>query len=216
MTEQSTSSDAPPLVCPWCSAGLPSPGLPRCPTCGAVLTSDVDESLPGLTAIDAAAIVRSKQTAIRPRSRLLSWLSGDDGDESFTKAEGHALEPPDLAVRREIFRLELEAEVANLQAENEAIMAEAVAEGRVVEVPPDLAADLGMPTTVDAEALADASEALMGDTPEAPEVAEAVESSPSDVPAEIATVAEAAETAPAEAKPSKSRRLGRPGRRKPD
>jgi hypothetical protein len=136
---RSTKKAQPAGVCPWCSAALQAPSPARCPSCGAALISDVDESLPGLTAIDAGAIVRAKQTAIRPRSRLLSWLSGDEGDDVFTKAEGKALEPPDLEVKREIFRLELEAEVANLQAENEAIMAEAVAEGRVVDVPPELA-----------------------------------------------------------------------------
>jgi hypothetical protein len=139
MTDEPTTSAATAPVCPWCSAVLPPEGAARCPSCGAALTNEVDESLPGLTAIDASAIVRSRQTAIRPRSRLLSWLSGDDGEDVFTKAEGNALEPPELAVKREMFRMELEAEVANLQAENEAILAEAAAEGRVVELPPELA-----------------------------------------------------------------------------
>ena len=159
MTDETTTDTAPGSVCPWCSAALPDPAVATCPSCGAALKGSVDESLPGLTTIDAGAIVRAKQTAIRPRSRLLSWLSGDDGDEIFTKAEGNALEPPALEVKREIFRLELEAEVANLQAENEAIMAEAVAEGRVVEVPPELAeaAGIDVPTAVgDAAAAAEA------------------------------------------------------------
>lgn len=151
MTDQTTSDAAASPVCPWCSAALPDPGAATCPSCGAALTGNADEALPGLTTIDAGAIVRAKQTAIRPRSRLLSWLSGEDGDEVFTKAEGNALEPPALDVKREMFRLELEAEVANLQAENEAIMAEAVAEGRVVEVPPELADAAGITIpTVDA------------------------------------------------------------------
>lgn len=138
MTDQPTNT-VPAPVCPWCSAALPDESATRCPSCGAALVSDADDSLPGLTAIDAGAIVRSRQTAIRPKSRLLSWLSGDDPDDVFTKAEGNALEPPELAVRREMLRMELEAEVASLQADNEAALAEAVAEGRTVELPPDLA-----------------------------------------------------------------------------
>jgi hypothetical protein len=138
MTDEPTTS-ASAAVCPWCSAALPPGGAAKCPSCGAALINEVDDALPGLTTIDAGAIVRSRQSAIRPKSRLLSWLSGDDPDEAFTKAEGNALEPPELDVRREMFRMELEAEVANLQAENEAILAEAAAEGRVVEVPPELA-----------------------------------------------------------------------------
>ena len=38
-------------------------------------------------------------------------------------------------VQREIRRLEYEAEVASLQAEADALLSEAVVEGRVVEVP---------------------------------------------------------------------------------
>jgi hypothetical protein len=103
--------------------------------------------------VDPVAIVRSKQAA-RPRSRLLSWLSGDDGDEPFTAAQGQALAPPDLEVRREMLRLELEAAVAALQAENDALLAEAVADGRVVELPADAATD-----DDDAAADTDASDA---------------------------------------------------------
>jgi len=162
--------------------------LAQCPSCGAALTTDVDESLPGLTAIDAGAIVRSKQVAIRPKSRLLSWLSGDDPDEAFTKAEGNALEPPDVAVRREMLRMELEAEVASLQAENDAIMAEAAAEGRTVELPPELAEaarQVGVGTVGGAtaatgdEAVTEVAEAA--DTTEAPAGAiDAPEAHPAD------------------------------------
>jgi hypothetical protein len=164
MTDQTSSGDIGGTVCPWCSAPLPDPGVATCPSCNAALVGKIDESLPGLTTIDAGAIVRSKQTAIRPRSRLLSWLSGEDPDDVFTKAEGNALEPPDLAVKREMFRIELEAEVANLTAENEAIMAEAAVEGRVVDVPPELAdaAGIKIPAiAADADEVADAPDAAV-------------------------------------------------------
>lgn len=128
-------------VCPWCSATYP--GDPdTCPSCGAALAVDpaTDPSLPGLTAIDTAAIVRSRAPATKPRSRLLSWISGEYPDDNSTMAVAGALAPPDADVRREILRLELEAEVAYLQAETDALIAEATAEGRAPNVAREKAA----------------------------------------------------------------------------
>lgn len=125
-------------ICPWCSAS--HTGSPEnCPSCGATLSGDVvpDGSLPGLTAIDAAAIVRATQSIPRPRSRILSWISGEYPDEEGSPAEAGALAPPDPEVRREILRLELEAEVAHLQAEAGALMAEAAAEGHTAGATPE-------------------------------------------------------------------------------
>ena len=109
-----------------------------CPSCGAALATDptADSSLPGLTAIDAEAIVRAKTPVARPRNRLLSWISGEYPDQGGAVAEAGALAPPDLAVRREILRLELEAQVANLQAEADALMSEATVDGRLPRVAP--------------------------------------------------------------------------------
>lgn len=118
-------------TCPWCSATYT--GDPEtCPSCGAQLSLDptTDAALPGLTAIDAAAIVRAKTPVVRQRNRLLSWISGEYPDDTPSATETGALRPPDLDVRREMLRLELEAEVANLQAEADALMAEASLEGR--------------------------------------------------------------------------------------
>ncbi len=120
-------------VCPWCSAAL-TPDATICPSCGANLVSDGEPNVPGVTAIDAASIVRSKG-APQPRNRLLSWISGEYPTDVPSKAETQAIAPPDRDVRREILRLELEAEVANLQAEADAIRAEAAAEGRTIDLP---------------------------------------------------------------------------------
>lgn len=121
-------------VCPWCSANY-SGDPDTCPSCGAALAVDpaTDPALPGLTAIDAAAIVRAKTPVARPRNRLLSWISGEYPDETPSATEAGALAPPDLDVRREMLRLELEAEVANLQAEADALLAEAGFEGGIPE-----------------------------------------------------------------------------------
>ena len=117
-------------ICPWCSATYT--GDPEdCPSCGATLAADptIDPSLPGLTSIDAAAIVRATQQAPKSRNRLLSWISGEYPEEGASATETAALAPPELEVRREILRLELEAEVADLQAEADALRSEAAFEG---------------------------------------------------------------------------------------
>ena len=120
-------------ICSWCSAEV-AEGATECPSCGANLVPDGDPNVPGVTAVDAASIIRSKSAA-PPRSRLLSWISGEYTPDLPSKAEAQAIAPPDLEVRREILRLELEAEVANLQAEADALRAEAAAEGRTIEAP---------------------------------------------------------------------------------
>jgi len=120
-------------VCSWCSADV-TEGATECPSCGANLVPDGEPNVPGVTAVDAASIIRSK-AAPRTSNRLLSWISGEYTSDTPSTAEAQAIAPPDLEVRREIFRLELEAEVANLQAEADALRAEAAAEGRSIEVP---------------------------------------------------------------------------------
>ena len=139
MVDQTSPSAEPEAsVCPWCSArytGEPD----TCPSCGAALAVDpaTDPALPGLTAIDAAAIVRAKTPVARPRSRLLSWISGEYPDEALSATEVGALAPPDADVRREMLRLALEAEVANLQAEADALMADATVEGHAPGAAPE-------------------------------------------------------------------------------
>lgn len=145
-------------TCPWCSATYT--GDPEtCPSCGAALAVDpaTDTALPGLTAIDAAAIVRAKTPVARPRNRILSWISGEYPDEVPTATEAGALAPPDVDVRREMLRLELEAEVANLQAEADSLMAEAAVEGRLPTEAPH--ADVASVEAPSAEVIGAATEA---------------------------------------------------------
>jgi hypothetical protein len=136
MADQTPSADRPSeSVCPWCSATV-APDSPTCPSCGAILESDEERDLPGLTAVDIAAI--RAETKPATRNRLLSWISGDYPEQPPTADEAQALAPPDADVQREIMRLELEAEVANLQAETDALLADAVVEGRVGELPQEI------------------------------------------------------------------------------
>ena len=158
------------VVCSWCSTEV-ADGVAQCPNCGANLVPDGDPNVPGVTAVDAASIIRSK-TSGQPRSRLLSWISGEYETDLPSKAEAQAIAPPDIEVRREILRLELEAEVANLQAEADALRAEAVAEGRTIEEfeePTAEAAegDAAAPVPEAAEANAQATETTAEEEPPA-------------------------------------------------
>jgi hypothetical protein len=129
MVDQSAAQTAGPAHCPWCSAELPSVVAERCPSCGATLVGENEAPLPGVTAIDAEAIVRNaRMPTAQRRSRLLSWFGGEDTTPDEAPAPPGSLAPPPPDVRREILRLELEAEVANLQAEADSIVAEAAVE----------------------------------------------------------------------------------------
>jgi hypothetical protein len=123
------ATDASPMPrCMWCSAALSSDTETTCPDCGATLIGEGDTQVPGVTAIDAAAIVGLRNVEKpRQRNRLMSWISGEYPEEEKPAPPG-SLAPPPLDVRREMLRLELEAEVANLQAEAGAMAAEQAVE----------------------------------------------------------------------------------------
>ena len=109
--------------CPWCSTRV-TPDTATCPNCGAVLHGDEESVVPGLTAVDDKVL--RGETKSQQRSRLLSWISGEYDEETASPVDPSAIAPPDPEVQREMRRLALEAEVANLQAEVEARRIEAV------------------------------------------------------------------------------------------
>ena len=114
-----------------------------------------------MTAIDHEALLRTSREPRPQRNRILSWLSGEYVEETATPAEPQAIAPPDLEVRREILRLELEAEIADKQAEADSILADAAVEGRPLP---------GLEPVVDeaddAEAAEDVIAASNGDVPD--------------------------------------------------
>ena len=124
-------------VCPWCSTVSPA-GTVTCPTCGANLTNGPIDNVPGVTAVDVDLLTRKAPPPSQPRVGLLGWISGDTGADPLSPADVKAIAYPDDEVRREIRRMELEARVANLQAEADANLTDAVVEGRAVDIPPDL------------------------------------------------------------------------------
>ena len=134
MADELTGAAPATFHCPWCSAALPTTDLEECPSCKATLTSTgtSEASLPGVTAIDHEALLRTNREPRPQRNRILSWLSGEYVDENEGPTQPEAVAPPDLAVRREILRLEIEAEIADKQAEADSIMADAAVEGRPI------------------------------------------------------------------------------------
>ncbi len=125
MTEPTSSS-----ICPWCSADVPA-GRDTCPACGANLIQAADPAVPGLTSIDPQAVIRNVRATASPprRSRLLSLITGDDADEAAAvTGTPTALAPPPLDVRREMLRMEIEAELTNARAEVEALVADEAVE----------------------------------------------------------------------------------------
>lgn len=182
-----TDASTPVPRCMWCSAALPSDSETTCPSCGATLVGEGDNNVPGVTAIDAAAIVRAgREVKPRSRNRIISWISGDYPEEEEHAPEG-SLTPPPPEVQREMLRLELEAQVANLQAEASALAAEQAVEAVEAGQTPEQAA-AGAAATVAAVSEATASVV---------EVANAGDETPAEVPeASIDTADAAPATAP--------------------
>lgn len=182
MLDDATTGASTPLPrCMWCSAELPSDHETTCPTCGATLIGEGDNQVPGVTAIDAEAIIRAGRDAKpRQRSRLLSWISGEYQEDEVPAPPG-SLEPPSADVRREILRLELEAQVANLQAEAGAMAAEQAVDAVDAGASPETAkADARAALEAADEAIAAAAppETLEAGAPAAAEIAATADASP--------------------------------------
>jgi hypothetical protein len=105
--------------CPWCSAPLNDSTAELCPACGAALRTapDAPSEIKGVTTLDTEAILRARSEVSRPRSRILSFLTGEAPVETGGPASADSLAPPAGAVQREMLRLRLEAQRADLAAE---------------------------------------------------------------------------------------------------
>lgn len=125
------SMNGPITRCPWCSASLPDPSVEQCPSCKATLVgaAGADADIKGVTTLDTEAILRARSAISRPRSGILSFITGDiASDSDGGPAAAESLAPPDAAVRREMYRLQLEAERADLEAETVALKADVLAQ----------------------------------------------------------------------------------------
>ncbi len=122
-------TSGPVTTCQWCSAKLPAPDVEHCPSCGAALTSatGTEPELPGVTALDPQAIIGARSGSSRPRNRILSFLSGDMAPDEGRPLDPSSVAPPSDAVRREMLRLQIDAERADLEAEAIALKSDALA-----------------------------------------------------------------------------------------
>jgi len=179
-------------VCPWCSAAV-TPTTVTCPSCKAVLISDDEPNLPGVTAVDDKILRGEKPPP--PRNRLLQWISGEYPDQAVTPVDSQAIAPPEPDVQREIRRLEQEAEIASLQAEADALLSEAIVEGRVVEAP-DGIEPLQLEPVEPGEAAGDGPAAAEAD---ATEPGDAAATADATEPGDAAATAEADATEPGDA-----------------
>jgi hypothetical protein len=100
-------------VCPWCSTPIP-PGASACPKCGALVEGVVATDIPGLTVVDPKATLGVPDEGIVPDSiDVRAILSA--GDEVVANPE--AIRPPSEAVRLEMRKIELEAQIENAGTE---------------------------------------------------------------------------------------------------
>jgi len=116
--------------CPWCSAELSIPGAERCLACGAALVSQTggpDPEIKGVTMLDPEAILRARADVARPKSRIFSFITGEAPPETGGPASPESLARPPEDVRREMLRLELEAQQADATAETVALKSDVLA-----------------------------------------------------------------------------------------
>jgi hypothetical protein len=93
-----------------------------------IVAPDAPGDIKGVTTLDTEAILRARSELSRPRSnRLLSFITGEVPAETEVPADPASLARPDEAVRREMLRLQIEAETADLQAESIALKADELA-----------------------------------------------------------------------------------------
>lgn len=180
--------------CPWCSAPLPPGAHESCPSCGATLSGPTggEPDIKGVTSLDPMAILQARADVARPRSRIMSFITGEAPGQDEATANPESLAPPDVAVRREMRRLEIEAERADLEAE-------------AVALKTDVVVELGIPLSQLGGADADLAQAAMPDE-EAAEVraefaTEAAEAAAGPAPTPAAPATPAAVAAPAPVAP---------------
>ena len=145
--------------CPWCSAELPVPDVEHCPSCGAALTTatGTEPDIRGVTTLDPEAILRARSEVSRPRSRILSFITGETPVE-VDEEDAASFAPPSDAVRREMLRLQLEAERADLEAETIALKSDVIAEHGInlADLAAEEARGAGEPAAGDGEPTASA------------------------------------------------------------
>ena len=120
--------DEPNRTCPWCSTPIPA-NAKACPNCGAIVEGAIGREIPGLTVPEQKATLDANVDA-RIRTNLghdvwsgaaFEATPGPQTEPAIvaeTAAEERlAVEPPTDAVRKEMRKIEFEAEIENAGTE---------------------------------------------------------------------------------------------------
>lgn len=95
-------------TCLWCSAKIPA-GATACPQCGAHVEGADVPSIPGVTDVDFSQRL-GDEGRLPDSIDASAWMSAGKDDFSATE---EAILPPSEAVRREMRKIQLEAEIEN-------------------------------------------------------------------------------------------------------
>ncbi len=99
-------------ICPWCSTPIPA-AEKACPKCGAIYDGSLTKDIAGLTVVEVKAPDLDNDP-IRTDLGHDVWSGASSATAQDSGAEEQAaIEPPSDAVRAEMRKMELEAEIEN-------------------------------------------------------------------------------------------------------
>jgi hypothetical protein len=154
------ATDAVARRCPWCSEVLPAGEAVRCPHCYANLVPEGEPHVPGLTEVEAPTAAKVRRAESPKRGKLFSWISGEVSDEPMASEAAIAAEavaPPARDVRREMLRLQLEAEGIAVSEDGVISMP---TEAKTAETAPETSETEAAPTDVGAPDAAESPELI--------------------------------------------------------
>jgi len=96
-------------ICPWCSTSIPA-GVSACPNCRATVEGAIAPEIPGVTTVDGKATLGSDDGEVPEAFDPKAWLRAGYDDRVENE---EAILPPSEAVRLEMRKMELEAQIEN-------------------------------------------------------------------------------------------------------
>ena len=96
-------------ICPWCSTPIPA-GASACPRCHATVEGAIAPEIVGVTVPDPKATLGFDEGSVPDAIDPKAWLKAGHEGREFNE---EALLPPSEAVRLEMRKMELEAQIEN-------------------------------------------------------------------------------------------------------
>ena len=96
-------------ICPWCSTSIPA-GASACPKCGATVEGAIPPEIPGVTSVDGKGKLGNAEGEVPDAFDPKAWLRAGYDDRVENE---EAILPPSEAVRLEMRKMELEAQIEN-------------------------------------------------------------------------------------------------------